>query len=213
MSRRLLLIAVVASLTWGCARPSLIPTATPSLEVLDEAPPDEDVTEIARRYRLASADSSIDTGGAVILVKAPIDKVLKVVRDYRKYRQILPRLDQSRIVDKSERATDVYRRAPILKGMISLWAIVRFAPPEPYKGQGKKISGRMIKGNLEIWQGVWKLEPVGKDQTILRIEMLIDVKLPVPDEWVTPELMWAADKGVTAVRDMAEKGESTVKDD
>ena len=159
----------------------------------------------AKRYRFDTPGSGIDTGAAVILVNAPLDEVLDVVLDFRKYHRILPRLEQSRIVGKRKGKTDVYLRAPVLNGAYNLWGIARFNPPKKYKGDGRLVAGQMVKGNIDSWYGAWKLEPKSKDRTVLRMEMFVDPDVPVPDSWVTPELMWAADKGVSKVRDMAEK--------
>jgi hypothetical protein len=38
----------------------------------------------------------------------------------------------------------------------------------------------------------------------VKLELLVDPKLPLPGSAVTPELQYAADKAVTAVRDKAE---------
>ena len=70
----------------------------------------------------------------------------------------------------------------------------------------------MKKGNLESFEGAWKMYPCSSKRTVLRLELFLDVNVPVPDSWITPELAWAADKGVTAVRDAAECGMSSVKD-
>lgn len=167
----------------------------------------------AKRYRIDTRNSDIDTGAAVILVHAPLEQVLDVVLDFRKYHRILPRLEQSRIVRRNKGKTDVYLRAPVLNGAYNLWGIARFEPPKRYKSEGKLVKGRMVKGNINHWFGSWKLEPKDDQRTVLRMEMFVDPDVPVPDSWVTPELMWAADKGVTAVRDMAEDGRATARKD
>ncbi len=158
----------------------------------------------AKRYRLNTPGSGIDTGGAVILVEAPMDAVLKVVQDYRQYRKILPRLQQSRVLKRHGGKTDVYLRAPILHGAVSIWGVARFGQPKPWRKYGKILEGKLVKGNLNAWQGRWKMLPKGPNRTALWLEMFVDPKFPMPDAWITPELMWASDKGVTAVRDMAE---------
>jgi ribosome-associated toxin RatA of RatAB toxin-antitoxin module len=141
-----------------------------------------------------------------------MDSVLEVVQDFRKYHRILPRLELSRVVGKKKGMTDVYMRAPILRGLAHVWGIARFTPPKRYKRHGRAIAARMVDGNLDGWHGVWRLYPCGK-RTVLRMEMFIDLQIPVPDAVVTPELEWAADKAVTAVRDMVECGHSSVKGD
>jgi len=166
----------------------------------------------AKRYRLPMPGSDIGIGGAVIGIYAPMDAVLKVVLKFSNYHKILPRLEQSRIVGKEGDKTDVYVRAPIMGGVAHIWGVMRFGSPQPWAGKGKKLSGRLVKGNLEAYHGRWKLYPCGSERTILQCEQFIDLKIPVPSSLVTPELEWACDKGVTAVRDIAECGESTVKE-
>jgi hypothetical protein len=158
----------------------------------------------AERYRFPTEGSGIDTGGALIVVHAPMERVLEAVLDFGDYHEVLPRLEESRIVQKRAGSADVYLRAPILGGLVSVWGIVRFADPAPWAGDGLQVAGELVKGNLDAWSGVWKLEPMGPHTTALRLEMFIDVQVPVPDEWVTPELMWAADTAVTAIRDRVE---------
>jgi hypothetical protein len=40
------------------------------------------------------------------------------------------------------------------------------------------------------------------------MEMFVDVQVPVPDSWVTPEIEWAADEAVTTIRDLVECGKA-----
>ncbi len=164
----------------------------------------------AERYRLPMPGSDIEIGGAVIGVYAPMSDVLKVVLKFSNYHKILPRLEQSRIVGKKGDQTDLYVRAPILRGVAYIWGVMRFGAPVPWAGKGKTLTGRLVKGNLEAYHGRWKLYPCGSERTILQCEQFIDLKIPLPASMVTPELEWASDTGVTAVRDIAECGEPTV---
>jgi ribosome-associated toxin RatA of RatAB toxin-antitoxin module len=167
---------------------------------------------VAERYRIPTAGSEVDTGGAILGVHAPIDQVLKVVKSYGRYHQILPRVSASRVVGKTGQSTDVYLRCPILGGVAHVWGVARFTPKKWGK-KGKKVVGRYVKGNLDGFHGLWKLYPCSDVRTILRLEIFLIPKIPLPASVITPELEWAADKGVTAVRDIVECGESTVKND
>jgi hypothetical protein len=167
---------------------------------------------VAKRYRLPTPGSDVDTGGAIVGVHAPIDRVLKVVMRFGRYIDILPRLSASKVVAKKGKATDVYLRAPILGGVAHVWGVARFTPT-PYAKKGKKVVARYVKGNLDGFRGTWKLYPCSDVRTVLRLELYLVPKLPLPASIITPELEWAADKGVTAVRDIVECGRSTVKDD
>ncbi len=167
----------------------------------------------ATRYKLPREGSDVEVGGAVIAIHRPLQDVLDVVMSFRKYHRILPRLEVSRVVGRGPDHHDVYMRAPILRGMYNIWTVARFSGPSAYGTRGKRVRGVMRKGNLEAFDGEWRLHPCSAKRTILRLELYLIPKVPVPSSWITPELMWAADKGVTAVRDLAECGQSTVKDD
>ena len=51
---------------------------------------------------------------------------------------------------------------------------------------------------------------VDDTHTIVKLELLVDPKLPIPGPMLTPELQSAADKAVTAVRDRAENPKAVV---
>lgn len=167
---------------------------------------------VARTHQIPTPGSPIQTGVGTIDVFGSMDQVLDVLLDYRKYHTILPRLETSRVVGKRKGSTDVYLRAPILRGLAHVWGLARFSPPRRRPSGGREIVGTLVKGNLDGWHGRWLLHPCGK-RTILTMEMFIDLKIPVPAKLVASELAWAAGKGVTAVRDMVECGESGVKAD
>ena len=157
----------------------------------------------ARRYSYPTTTHRIDWGGAIIDVCAPMEDVLAHVVRYRKYHEILPRMKTSQVLKKSGDEADVYLRAPILRGLASVWGVTRFKGPLPWKWGGKQVVASLVKGNVHAFGGIWKLHPC-PGRTVLRLEMVIDVKVPVPRAIVTDQLMWAADQAVTAVRDMVE---------
>jgi ribosome-associated toxin RatA of RatAB toxin-antitoxin module len=196
-------VVMLAALS-GCAAQAEILDPSTAAEKASDIPSDASAGHDAERYHFPTPGSAIDTGGAVILVEAPLERVLEVVLDFAEYKNIMPRLQDSRVMERSEEATDVYMRAPVLDGTVTIWGVMRFAPVKPYGEGGKKLSGDMIKGNLKVWRGAWKLTPLGPKRTALRLEMYADVDLPVPDSWITPELMWSSAKSISAVRDLAE---------
>jgi len=174
----------------------------------EDPPPDKTVP---RKYRLPTPGSNIETGGAVVVVRAPLAKVKRVITDYTGYHGVLPRIETSRIVQVVDGETEVYMRAPILRGLAHIWLVARFPEPKPWAKKGIKLRGTYVKGNLDDWRGAWFAFPCGPERTTLRLELFVDLSIPVPVSLVTPELMWAAEKGVTAVRDIAECGKTTVR--
>lgn len=161
---------------------------------------------VAERYRKPRAGSTVEVGGAIIGINTSVADVLMVVKKYRKYHKILPRLTTSKVVARKGNTSDVYMRAPILRGMYNIWVVSKFTGPLPWGKRGKRIVGKMSKGNVDAFDAVWKMHPCGPKRTILRLELYLIPKVPVPDSWITPELEWAASRSVTAVRDMAECG-------
>ena len=155
------------------------------------------------RYRKPVAGSNFDAGGAWILVNAPVDVVRKVVQRFDRYDRLIPRLEQSRVVARRHGATDVYLRAPVLHGAVTLWAVIRFNPIEKL-GVVERMSSELVEGNLLSWNAEWRLIPCGEERTLIKLEILTDVNIPFPSSLIAPELAYIADKAVTAVRDRAE---------
>jgi len=165
----------------------------------------------ALRYSVKTTDpaNSIETGGAAILVNAPIDQIRPIVTDYRHYAQLIKPFEQSKLVSKKDGVSEVYFEVPILHGAAKIWAVVKIGKPIK-DGDVEKIVARYgNKGNVDDFRAIWRLRPVDETHTIVKLEILVDPKMPVPASMVTPELSYAADKAVTAVRDRAEKAAGT----
>ena len=150
------------------------------------------------------SDASIRTGGAQIFVNAPLSVVRQIVTDYAHYQDFMPGFKRSRIVQHNKDFSDVYLQVPILHGAATVWAVTRFAKPVRQANGTEVIDGTMQQGNVNDFHATWRLIPVDADHTILRSELLIVPKLPLPTSVVTPELSYAADKAVTATRTRAE---------
>lgn len=159
----------------------------------------------ALRYALktTSPANPIDTGAAAILVNAPIAEVRKIVTDYRKYDQIIKPFDKSRVLSRRKGVSEVYFEVPVAHGAVKIWVVAHVDAPAK-DGVGEKIVARYSRGNVDDFRAVWRLRAVDDTHTIVKLELLVDPKLPLPGSAVTPELQYAADKAVTAVRDKAE---------
>lgn len=158
----------------------------------------------AVRYSLKTTEPAnpIDTGGAMIFVDAPIATVRKIVQDYGHYNVFLKPFEQSRVLSKKKGTSEIYLAVSILHGAMTIWAEATMPPPEK-DGAGEKIVAHYQKGNLADFRATWRLRAVDADHTILKLEVLVDPKLPLPAKKITDELESAADKGVTEVRDRA----------
>ena len=172
---------------------------------------DEEATRLeargkAQRYSQKTTDpeSSIDTGGAAILVHAPIDEVRRIITDFRHYEKVIKPFKQSKLLSRSKGVSEVYLEVPILHGAATVWVVTKIGQPVKV-GNEERITARMERGNVDDFRATWKLRAVDGDKTIVKLEILVDPKMPVPSSVVTPELCTAADKAVTGVREQAEK--------
>ncbi|MCC6557634.1 MAG: hypothetical protein IT372_32170 [Polyangiaceae bacterium] len=147
--------------------------------------------------------SPIDTGGAAILVNAPIAEVRKVVTSYGSYQKFLRPFDQSKVLSKRKGVSEVYLQVPILHGAMRIWTVAELSAPVK-KGDEEVIVGRFKRGNVADFRSVWRLRAVDADHTVLKLEILVDPNIPVPSSLVTKQLRIAAEKGVTGVRDRAQ---------
>jgi ribosome-associated toxin RatA of RatAB toxin-antitoxin module len=159
----------------------------------------------ALRYTLKTTGpaSAIDTGGAAILVKAPLPTVRKLVTSYGSYKTFISSFDQSRVLAKRKGTSEVYLQVPILNGAAHIWTVTDMSPPTK-DGADEVISGRYKRGNVSDFRARWRLRAVDEHHTILKLELFVDPKLPFPPSAVTTQLVKAADKAVTAVRNRAQ---------
>lgn len=158
----------------------------------------------AERYEKDAPNSSIKAGGARISVRAPVERVVDVVTDYRHYGEFIKRFDKVKVVGRDGDKTDVYLQVPILKGAAKIWGVVRFEPPRGPAGD-RVVKGRMLKGNVERLEATWRVRKIDDKNTQLHLELLIVPKLPIPDSLVTDEAAYASDVSVTGARDRAEQ--------
>ncbi len=156
------------------------------------------------RYNVAVSGASIHAGGAQTFVSAPVAVVRQIVTDFAKYQDFMPRFERSRIVGRTKDYTDVYLQVPILHGAATVWAVTRFKRLAPEADGTEVIEGTMQQGNVRDFRATWRLTPVDDQHTLLKAEILIVPKLPLPGSVVTPELEFASDKAVGASRGRAE---------
>jgi hypothetical protein len=188
------------------------PPASPQGPPVGAPNPDRDRT-VASNYTLPVEGTDVVIAGAAIDVHAPLEDVKRVLAAFHRYKEILPRLQQSRVVAENNGVTDVYLRAPILHGLTAVWGVARFAPFAPWRTRGVQLVGTLASGNLRKWSGKWMAFPCGERRTLLKLELFVETGMPIPTRIVNKWLLWASLKGVTAVRDMAECGKSLVSKD
>jgi hypothetical protein len=140
-------------------------------------------------------------GHAEALIPAPYDTVRGRLVDYAHFKELAgPRFSTVRVVGKEERATDVYFILPIMKGLLRLWYVTRFAPPRIGQG-GEVFEGSFVKGNIKDMHIVFALRRGADAGTaLLTCDLLLSLKIPAPQDNVDEELRDACGDALQAVR-------------
>jgi ribosome-associated toxin RatA of RatAB toxin-antitoxin module len=191
---------------WSFALLSLSLLALPSIghaEDDEAAALQKKGTALRYTVKTTSPANAIDTGAAAILINAPIADVRKIVTDYKRYDQFIRPFQQSRVLSRRKGVSEVYFEVPVARGAAKIWVVTHIDPPAK-DGVGEKIVARYSRGNVDDFRAIWRLRAVDDSHTIVKLELLVDPKLPIPGSAVTPELQYAADKAVTAVRERAQ---------
>ena len=161
-------------------------------------------TRNVERFAVKIPNTGLEAGAARVLAQAPSEMVRGVVTDYAKYSSIITRFKNARVLGRSGAQTDVYLEVPILNGVGTIWAVVRFSPPET-QGNQEIIRGRMVKGNVKRLDATWRIEKVDAKNSVLTLELLMVPDLPAPKSMISNELRKAAGKAVNAARNEAEQ--------
>jgi hypothetical protein len=147
-------------------------------------------------------------GHAETLIHAPLQVVRSHVLDYRHYRDILPdKFKTSRIIAHGpDGSADVYMQIQVLGGLVTLWDVTRFAPPQVVAPGTEVVRGRMVpgKGNIEGLEAFWTLRAVDDEWTVLKFDVMILPGVPAPQFAVDEETRDSARYAVDAMHDRAQ---------
>ena len=140
-------------------------------------------------------------GHAEGLIAAAPDAVRSKLTDYAHFKELAgPKFKSVKVVDKQGASTDVYFQLPIMKGMITIWYVTRFAPPKPAAG-GDVIEGTFVKGNIKGMQIAFTIKPgVDDKSTALTCDLVLQPNVPAPQSALDEELRDACGDAVFALR-------------
>jgi len=121
--------------------------------------------------------SDIDIGQVEGIVDAPAGHVIQLLRDYGSYRHFLPFFVGSRVLRKEADGAVVRMKAEILKGAVTIDAVVRAREKSIAYG-GTRFELRKVKGNIERLDAIWSVYPIAGDRTLVVFQLMLD-----PDIW------------------------------
>lgn len=186
------------------------PASTPGTWPFDAAPSEADRS--AQLERLKKDPGPIKTnwtppgksdryGHAEALIAASPETVKAKLVDYGHFKDLAgPKFKSVKVVDKQGQSTDVYFQLPIMKGMITIWYVTRFAPPRPAAG-GEVIEGSFVKGNIKGMQIAFNIKPGTDDKsTTLVCDLVLQPNVPAPQSAIDEELRDACGDAVYSLR-------------
>lgn len=140
-------------------------------------------------------------GHAEGLVSAPQADVKKRLVDFAHYKDLAgPKFKQVRVVGKEGDATDVYFQLPIMKGLVTIWYVTRFAPARTV-GNADVVEGTFVKGNIKGMHIVLKVQPGPDEKTSAMVcDLLLTPGLPAPQSALDEELRDACGDAINSVR-------------
>jgi len=141
-------------------------------------------------------------GIAETIVQAEPASVLESIQRYADYRELAPKkFKTSRVVAISKTGqSDVYMQLSVLRGALTLWLTMRFEPPRVLDSGARVIESHYLDGNLAGAHVRYVIEGAGEHQTYVRLELLIDLPVPAPQDAIDEELRDAAGDAVRGVR-------------
>ncbi len=157
---------------------------------------------ITRKY---SHKKTTITGGLSIgLVKAPINKVLPFARDFANFKEMLPFFLESAVLGSGGNRTLVHVKIEIVRGVVKLWGNLEFLETTAERDV-RVIAGRMLKGNMKVFETRFELVPVHDRWTLVLVRLLVDPNLKIAKNSKVNEYNQVnARRFFRAIRDRAE---------
>lgn len=172
--------------------------------------PDADATQVAQlrqdpgpvRTNWVPPGKSERYGHAEGLVAAPLSDVRARLVDFAHYKELCgPKFKTVRVVKKDGDATDLYFRLPIMRGIVTLWYVTRFAPARHVEGVGEVVEGRFVEGNVKDMHIALVARPADERTTVLSCDILLSIGIPAPQSAIDEELRDACGDAIRAVRE------------
>lgn len=135
----------------------------------------QEQTTLKAGNAVLSGDNGRYTGR--VLVTAPIDTAWKVLTDYNHFKDFLPGVVSSRILETNGNQT-VFEQVNSVKVFLFTQKsrlVVTASNQYP-----KQIDFRLKEGDIKSLNGVWKLEPISPSQVLITQEVTFDPGNSVP---------------------------------
>jgi ribosome-associated toxin RatA of RatAB toxin-antitoxin module len=137
--------------------------------------PAQEQTTLKAGNVVVTGDNGRYTGR--VLITAPVDTAWKVLTDYNHFKDFLPGVVSSRILETNGNQT-VFEQVNSVKVLLfTQKSRLVVAASNQYP---KQIDFRLKEGDIQSLNGMWKLEPVSPSQVLITQEVTFDPGNSVP---------------------------------
>jgi ribosome-associated toxin RatA of RatAB toxin-antitoxin module len=116
-----------------------------------------------------------------ITIQAPVDRVWATVAEIERYQESMETVRSVKIL---EQHGEHHRRAAwsvLLKGSVLQWEEEEELDPE-----NRLVAFKQIRGDLEYFDGQWRLEELGPEKTRVIFEVSFEIGIPMLAEMLNP---------------------------
>ena len=131
--------------------------------------PSSEQTTLKAGNAVVNGDNGRYTGR--VLVTAPVDTTWKVLTDYNRFKDFLPGVVSSRILETTGNQT-VFEQVNSVK--VFLFTQKSRLVVAASKQYPKQIDFQLKEGDVKSLKGVWKLEPISSSQVLITQEVTFD---------------------------------------
>lgn len=159
--------------------------------------------------RVSVDGSPIRAGRAAGEFDAPFEVVSALITDFAHYRDFMPRITESRVVQRRRGEVDVYFSINLMDNMGTLWSLTRFTI--------QRTSDSIVVEGHAINDGLRRLDCrleataiAGTRRTRVAVQMLALPAIPFPDFVVDTQQLRSPQRGFIALRERAEASARTL---
>jgi len=116
-----------------------------------------------------------------MVIQAPIERVWETVVDIERYQESMDTVRFVRIVEDDEQGRRRAAWSVLLKGSILEWE-----EEEHLDHGGHTVVFKQIRGDLDHFDGHWRLEAIGPEQTKVVFEVEFEIGIPMLADMLNP---------------------------
>ncbi len=138
-----------------------------------------------------------------IEINAPAEVVYNVASQTEKFPEFIPDVKVIKILDKKDNQQQTYWEANI-DGIMFKWEELEVFNPEDLS-----VEYKLIKGDVDKFEGYWKVNSLSNDKSKLSLYLDFDVNIPMLANLIMPTIRFKVKKNVQsmlkAIKERSEK--------